>query len=542
MSIAFTPWPEEFARRYRECGYWLDLPLTDILDRQAENDTAALIDARGSLSYRQLAQYSTNLAAALQRRGVQAGDTALVQLGNDVEFYVVFFALLKIGVVPVNALPNHQRSELDAYATQIRPSLLIADRRHPLFADDDVLAVFCSRHPSLRVVGLHHAEGDARALAAWMAEDSQGFVAAPSAADQVSFFQLSGGSTGTPKLIPRTHNDYYYSIRRSVEVCGFDAQTRFLCALPVAHNYPMSSPGVLGVFYVGGLTVFASDPDAAQCFRLIEQHRITVTALVPPAVTLWLQAIDEWGSNAALASLQLLQVGGAKLSETLAARIPAEIGCRLQQVFGMAEGLVNYTLLDDDEQHMFTTQGKPMSPGDEVWVADEEGNPLPPGAVGRLMTRGPYTFRGYYQSPEHNASAFDENGFYCSGDLISITEDGYIKVQGRQKDQINRGGEKIAAEEVENLLLRHPDVINAALVSMPDALMGEKSCAYVIATRPLKPVVLRRHLRELGVADFKLPDRIVLVDSLPLTPVGKVDKKLLRQSLEAQQQPTAQGE
>ncbi|WP_279024377.1 (2,3-dihydroxybenzoyl)adenylate synthase [Gibbsiella quercinecans] len=542
MSIAFTPWPEEFARRYRECGYWLDLPLTDILDRQAENDTAALIDARGSLSYRQLAQYSTNLAAALLRRGVQAGDTALVQLGNDVEFYVVFFALLKIGVVPVNALPNHQRSELDAYATQIRPSLLIADRRHPLFADDDVLAAFCHRHSSLRVVGLHHAAGDARALAAWMAEDSQGFVAAPSAADQVAFFQLSGGSTGTPKLIPRTHNDYYYSIRRSVEVCGFDAQTRFLCALPVAHNYPMSSPGVLGVFYVGGLTVFASDPDAAQCFRLIEQHRITVTALVPPAVTLWLQAIEEWGSNTALASLQLLQVGGAKLSETLAARIPAEIGCQLQQVFGMAEGLVNYTLLDDDEQHMFTTQGKPMSPGDEVWVADDEGNPLPPGAVGRLMTRGPYTFRGYYQSPEHNASAFDENGFYCSGDLISITEDGYIKVQGRQKDQINRGGEKIAAEEVENLLLRHPDVINAALVSMPDALMGEKSCAYVIAAHPLKPVVLRRHLRELGVADFKLPDRIVLVDSLPLTPVGKVDKKLLRQSLEAQQQPTAQGE
>ncbi|MCH4234363.1 MAG: AMP-binding protein, partial [Serratia liquefaciens] len=198
--------------------------------------------------------------------------------------------------------------------------------------------------------------------------------------------------------------------------------------------------------------------------------------------------------------------------------------------------------LDDDDQHILTTQGCPMSPDDELWVADDDGNPLPVGETGRLMTRGPYTFRGYYQSPEHNAAAFDKDGFYCSGDLISLTEDGYVKVEGRQKDQINRGGEKIAAEEIENLLLRHPEVINAALVSMPDELMGEKSCAYIIATSPLKPVVLRRHLRAEGVAEFKLPDRFIQVETLPLTPVGKVDKKLLRQRLEAQQLTQVQGE
>jgi 2,3-dihydroxybenzoate-AMP ligase len=542
MSIAFTPWPAEFASRYRERGYWTDKPLTEILDRQANNDAPAIIDAQGSLTYRELQQRSDRLAAALLRRGVKSGDTALVQLGNVAEFYIVFFALLKIGVAPVNALFSHQRSELNAYAEQIKPALLIADRQHGLYADDQFLNTFRDAHPSLRVVALRSQPEGELALAAWLDEASDGFVAQPSAADQVAFFQLSGGSTGTPKLIPRTHNDYYYSIRRSVEICRFDAQTRYLCALPVAHNYPMSSPGVLGVFYGAGLVVFAADPDAAQCFRLIEQHQINVTALVPPAVTLWLQAIEEWGGNAQLASLKLLQVGGAKLGETLAARIQNEIGSQLQQVFGMAEGLVNYTRLDDDERHILTTQGRPMSPDDEVWVADDDGNPLPAGEVGRLMTRGPYTFRGYYQSPAHNADAFDADGFYCSGDLISISEDGYITVLGRQKDQINRGGEKIAAEEIENLLLRHPDVINAALVSMPDALMGEKSCAYIIANAPLKPVVLRRHLREQGVADFKLPDRFIQVDSLPLTPVGKVDKKRLRQQLDAQLQTQAQGD
>ncbi|CAI0854897.1 MAG TPA: 2,3-dihydroxybenzoate-AMP ligase [Serratia liquefaciens] len=542
MSIAFTPWPEALARRYRERGYWTDRPLTDIITRQAKNDAIALIDPQRSLSYRQLNQLSDRLAAALLRRGIHSGDTALVQLGNVVEFYVTFFALLKIGVVPVNALFSHQRNELNAYAAQIKPALLIADRQHGLFGNDEYLTTFRAEHPSLRLVALRSEEQGEQSLVSWLEEDCGDFVAAPTAADQVAFFQLSGGSTGTPKLIPRTHNDYYYSIRRSVEICHFDDETRYLCALPVAHNYPMSSPGVLGVFYGGGLVVFASDPDAGQCFRLIEQHQINVTALVPPAVTLWLQAIEEWGGCQQLASLKLLQVGGAKLGETLAARIPAEIGCQLQQVFGMAEGLVNYTRLDDDDQHILTTQGCPMSPDDELWVADDDGNPLPVGETGRLMTRGPYTFRGYYQSPDHNAAAFDKDGFYCSGDLISLTEDGYVKVEGRQKDQINRGGEKIAAEEIENLLLRHPEVINAALVSMPDELMGEKSCAYIIATSPLKPVVLRRHLRAEGVAEFKLPDRFIQVETLPLTPVGKVDKKLLRQRLEAQQLTQVQGE
>jgi 2,3-dihydroxybenzoate-AMP ligase len=526
MSIPFTRWPEEFARRYREKGYWQDLPLTDILTRHAHSDAVAVIDGKRSLSYRQLHQASDNLACSLQAQGIARGQTALVQLGNVAEFYITLFALLKLGVAPVNALFSHQRSELMAYAAQIKPALLIADRDHALFADD----TFISTLDSVRVVLLRGEQGE-HALEAAIARPADNFAATPTPADEVAFFQLSGGSTGTPKLIPRTHNDYYYSIARSNEICGFSAQTRYLCALPAAHNYPMSSPGALGVFLAQGCVVLAADPSATLCFPLIEKHQITVTALVPPAVSLWLQAITEWGSNAQLASLTLLQVGGARLSATLAARIPAEIGCQLQQVFGMAEGLVNYTRLDDPFERIINTQGRPMCPDDEVWVADEYGNRLPPGQVGRLMTRGPYTFRGYFNSPEHNASAFDANGFYCSGDLISLDEQGYITVQGREKDQINRGGEKIAAEEIENLLLRHESVIHAALVSMEDSLLGEKSCAYLVVKEPLRAVAVRRFLREQGVAEFKLPDRVECLEALPLTPVGKVDKKQLRQWL-----------
>ncbi|WP_413728832.1 (2,3-dihydroxybenzoyl)adenylate synthase [Sodalis sp. RH19] len=542
MSIVFNRWPDEFAARYRARGYWLDLPLTDIIDRRKDSGALAVACGERRLSYRDVNTLSDRLAAALARRGLAAGDTALVQLGNVAEFYLVLFALLKIGVAPVNALFSHQRSELTAYALQIRPALLIADRQHGLFSDNGFIDELRRLHPSLRVVAMRGDDAPQTSLQALFDEAPGAFTAAPSPADEVAFFQLSGGSTGTPKLIPRTHNDYYYSIRASVDICRFDKDTRYLCALPAAHNYPLSSPGALGVFYGGGGVVLASDPSANVCFPLIAQHRITVTGLVPPAVTLWLQAMEQWGDSGQLASLQLLQVGGAKLGEALAARIPAELGCRLQQVFGMAEGLVNYTRLDDDDEHIFTTQGRPISPDDEVWVADGQGNPLPPGRVGRLMTRGPYTFRGYYQSPEHNAAAFDADGFYCSGDLIELTDDGYLKVQGREKDQINRGGEKIAAEEVENLLLRHPHVVNAALVSMTDALIGEKSCAYIVVTQEIKPVALRRHLRQLGVAEFKLPDRFERVDALPLTPVGKVDKKRLRLLIDAATATPATGE
>jgi 2,3-dihydroxybenzoate-AMP ligase len=535
MSIPYTRWPDDLAARYREKGYWLDVPMTDILARHQHNDAIAVIDGDRQISYREMDVLSSNLAAALQRRGLQNGDTALVQLGNVADLYVTVFALFKLGVASVFALFSHQRTELSAYAAQIEPKLLIADRTHALFADDGFISMLCDAQPSLQQVILRNDNQPENTLESLMAEAAGDFVATPTAADEVAFFQLSGGSTGTPKLIPRTHNDYYYSIRASDEICEVTADTRYLIALPAPHNFAMSSPGSLGVFYAGGQVILAADPSATLCFPLIEKHQVTDTGLVPPAVSLWLQAIQEWGSNTQLASLQRIQVGGAKLGETLAARIQREIGCQLQQVFGMAEGLVNYTRFGDDEKIILTTQGRPISEDDEVWVADEHGNALPTGTIGRLMTRGPYTFRGYYKSPEHNAASFDANGFYCSGDLIEIDAQGYITVQGREKDQINRGGEKIAAEEIENLLQRHPDVIHAALVSMNDELMGEKSCAFIVASQPIKAVALRRHLRELGVAEFKLPDRITCVDALPLTPVGKVDKKRLRQQLADQQ-------
>lgn len=533
MTLEFTHWPAERAQRYRDHGYWIDQPLTQILHArsQAQPDALAIICGERRFTYAALEQLSSNLASRLAERGLGQGDAALVQLPNVAEFYIVLFALLKAGIAPLNALYSHRKLELTAYAKQIVPTLVIASREHEVFRDDGYLETFAQvgAHPQITLLmGEAHADNN---LAQWIEQpSSQPARYAPTGADQVALFQLSGGSTGTPKLIPRTHNDYHYNARTCAEVCQLTAQTRFLCAVPAAHNFLLSSPGALGVMHAGGCVVMAASPEPMSCFELIRRHKINTVALVPSAVALWLQAAPQHREQ--LQSLEYLQVGGAVFADSLARQVPGVLGCQLQQVFGMAEGLINYTRLDDSDEQVFTTQGRPISPADEIKIVDEHGEPVPAGEAGMLATRGPYTFCGYYKSPEQNAQAFDQDGYYYSGDLVQLTPTGDLRVVGRIKDQINRGGEKVASEEIENLIVLHPDVTHAGLVAMPDESLGEKSCAFVVSHNPnLKAPALRRHLLELGIAEYKLPDRIRLIETMPLTAVGKIDKKQLRQLL-----------
>ncbi|PTW46535.1 (2,3-dihydroxybenzoyl)adenylate synthase [Rhodovulum kholense] len=529
----FTPWPEDLARRYRERGYWLGLPLTEGVRQQAATrpDATAILCGNRSFSYGALERMSSVLAGRLIAAGLGPGDHAVVQLPNRAEFYITFLALLKAGIRPVNALYSHRAHEMRAYVEQLEPALLVGARTHPLFADDGFTDAL-RRDGLAPRLGLWLDEtGPDHDIARWM-DPGADLPGAPLPAPDpagVAFFQLSGGSTGTPKLIPRTHDDYDYSVRASVEICGVDAHTRFLVALPAPHNYLLSSPGALGVFRAGGTVVMAESPEPHLCFGLMRRHRVTMAALVPSAVALWLEAARE--GLPVPDSLRLVQVGGASFAEAQARQVPELLGCALQQVFGMAEGLVNYTRLDDPPGRVFATQGRPISPDDEVRVLDADGRPCAPGQTGRLWVRGPYTFRGYFRSPAQNAAVFDAEGFYHSGDLVRRDAQGYLSVVGRVKDQINRGGEKIAAEEVEGLLLRHPDILQAALVAQPDARLGERGCAVLVARKKLRAVELRRHLIALGVAEYKLPDRFAFVETIPLTPVGKPDKKALRAAM-----------
>ncbi|UNT00814.1 AMP-binding protein [Streptomyces tubbatahanensis] len=353
---------------------------------------------------------------------------------------------------------------------------------------------------------------------------------APEAGD-VAVFLLSGGTTGLPKVIGRTHNDYTYNLRRSAAACGFGQDTVYAAVLPVGHNFPLASPGILGTLDAGGRVVLLPSPRPDAFFEAVEREAVTVTSAVPAVALKWTEAAAHCGRD--LSSLRHVQVGGSVLAPELAARVGPALGCRIQQVYGMAEGLICYTPPDAADDVAHTTQGPPISPWDELLVVDGDGRPVRPGEVGELLIRGPYTPRGYFGAPEQNARSFTPGGWYRTGDEVRLTREGHVVVCGRVKDLINRGGEKIAAGEIETLVQRLPQVAEVAAVAVPDPELGERACLFVRvhegATLTLEEVAAA--LTGLGLAAFKIPERLELVDELPHTAVGKPDKKALRDLL-----------
>ncbi|MFI9757078.1 (2,3-dihydroxybenzoyl)adenylate synthase [Streptomyces sp. NPDC051963] len=542
MLDGWVPWPQEFAERYRDEGYWAGRPLDRLLrDRAVSSpERVALVAGDGSnrWTYAELDLRVDRTAAGLRRLGIGDGDRVVVQLPNTDAFVVLFFGLLRAGAIPVLTLPAHRESEL-VHVAEVSGATALAV--------PDTLDGFDHRGPARAVrkavPGVEHVlvAGDPAEFTALADVDADPVeLPAPDPGD-VAVLLLSGGTTGKPKLIPRTHDDYTYNVRASAEVCGFDGDTVYLVVLPTAHNFALACPGLLGTLMVGGTVVLSPTPSPDDAFALIEREKVTATAVVPPIALLWLDAV-EW-EEADLSSLRLLQVGGSKLGAEPAARVEPALGCTLQQVFGMAEGLLNYTRLDDPPELLTGTQGRPLSPADEVRVVDDEGHDVPPGGTGELLTRGPYTLRGYYRAAEHNSRSFTPDGFYRTGDLVRVLPSGHLVVEGRAKDQINRGGDKISAEELENHLLAHPGVHDAAVVGMPDETMGERTCAYLVP-RGQAPTQreLAAFLTDRGVAAYKLPDRVELLDIFPRTSVGKIDKKSLGRLITARLSSEGSGE
>ncbi|WP_337061758.1 (2,3-dihydroxybenzoyl)adenylate synthase [Kineococcus sp. G2] len=493
-------------------------------------------------SFQRLRDAAVRTAAGFARAGVRPGERVLLQLPNTAEFATVVLGLFRLGALPVLALPAHRSAELrHVAATSGAVAFVTADRTgtgstgcdHRDLARELLRTPGCEALRLVLVTGEPEEFGDLADLAVSDTEAAEAALPEPPAPDDVAFLQLSGGTTGVPKLIPRTHDAYALTVRESARICGLDQDSRMLVVLPVAHNYPMSSPGILGTWLAGGTVVLAPDPSPGTAFPLVAAEGVTHVSLVPPLALLWTAAAGDTDHD--LSSLRVVGVGGAKCTPELARRVPQALGARLQQVFGMAEGLVNYTRLDDPEDVVVHTQGRPISPHDEVRVVDEDDRDVPPGEHGYLLTRGPYTIRAYHAAPAQNRSSFTADGFYRTGDVVRLRPDGNLVVEGRAADRVNRGGEKVSAEEVEDVLLTHPDVHDAALVGVPDDHLGERTCAFVVPRPGANPTPreLRAHVRSAGLAEFKVPDRVEVVAGFPPTAVGKTSRRQLRTALAA---------
>jgi len=543
MFDGFVSWPVRLQEEYVRRGYWHELTIGEMLDRSAEHFAHREVLVYGDLriTYAEFKDKVDRLSVHILNTGLRAGDIVVVQLPNVPEFIYVYFALIRIGVIPVLCLAQHREREIKYISEHV-------GARGYVFSGDSEKFDYASLGLRIKsdISSMQHlfATGDSRAediisisdlLEAPVeyednAVDLDMFPRAPA---EIAVFLLSGGTTGMPKVIPRTHNDYLYNSEISGVIAGLNMYSVFLASTPLPHNFALASPGIQAVIQRGGKIIIPKSHRPEDVFTAVEDEGVTYVPAVPPMIINWVNypGLDNYD----LSSWEVLINGGAKLAPEVAARVEPTLGCRLQQIFGMAEGLLVMTELDDSEEVVRETVGTPISPADEVRIVDEDGSALPVGEVGEMVCRGPYTIRGYFRAPEHNSKAFTEDGFFKSGDVMRIREDGRMIVEGRKKDLINRGGEKINAEEVEDLILSHPDVENAAVVAMPDPLMGEKTCAYVIMKRGKRLTldVLCEFMKTKNIAKFKLPERLEIVDEFPLTNVGKVSKKELREDIES---------
>ena len=532
----FVLFPPHRAANYRAAGYWTGRTVDSILSDAAHNWSTqlAVVDADGPqrLTFAQLDERADRAAAGLAELGIAASDRVLLQLPNSCEFAVALFALLRVGAIPVMCLTGHRAAELGHFAAVSEATALIIPDSASGFDYRPMAQELSSDHPGLRHVIVDGAPGPFTSWSQVCASDVGRREPPNPDPESPALLLVSGGTTGTPKLIPRTHNDYVYNATASAELCKLTADDVYMAALPAAHNFPLACPGLLGAIAAGAPTVFLSNPSPESAFGAIARHGVTVTALVPALANLWAQA-TEWEPEAPT-SLRLLQVGGAKLEPNDAQRVRETLTPGLQQVFGMAEGLLNYTRPGDPPNVVDHTQGRPLCVDDELRIVDEAGLPVPAGTEGELLVRGPYTFNGYFRAEEANARCFDPEGFYRSGDLVRQRPDGNLQVTGRVKDVIHRGGETIPAADLEEHLRNHPAISSAAAVALPDPYLGEKICAAVVFSGiPVTLTELNAYLDQRGVARHARPDVLSAMATLPTTPVGKIDKKAITRQLQS---------
>jgi len=535
MLDGVTPFPAEFAARYRERGYWEDQPLFDGFREAFRRyaDRVALIDDDGPVTYAQLHARSEHMARALLDLGIRPLDRIIVQLPNTAMFAYLYFGLQRIGAIPVLALPVHRRREITQFTEISGARALAIPHSTRSFDFTEMAREVMDDHPELDLCLVQGGDTDdprfvriEKLLETEPVATREDLDATAIDPEDPAIFLLSGGTTGIPKLIPRSHNDYLYNSKLAASVTELKEGDVLLNVLPIEHNLPLGCPGMQGMLLAGGTVVLSTSTRPSDVFDRIEKHRVTHIHLVPALLIKWID--DPSVKDFDLSSLKVIQSGGQRLQPEVRARAEKALhNAFIMENFGMAEGLIMFVQSDDPEVARRETCGRPSSPDDEVFLIDSDGNVVPDGQPGELIVRGPYTLRGYFRAPEHNARAFTADGFYKSGDLLRKTKTGHYLVEGRVKDLINRGGEKISAEEVENLILAHPAVQNVACVPYPDPVLGERMCACVVLRdgATLSFDELKEFLNEFDIAKFKLPERLEILDALPLSGFGKVSKK-----------------
>lgn len=533
------PFSQEEIDTYLNRGIWHNMTFGDILERNATSipDRVAVIDDCNEVKWKELDEKSRRLAVHFKRLGLEYGDFVVLITPNIVQFFFILFAFARIGVVPVLCLPRHRKREV-SHMVKLHRARAIVVPSGEKFDFVGMVGEFRYEFPFLEMfftVG-GPPEKDWLSIEQLCEERIEEeypedyLVQFRPDPNDIVVEQLSGGTTGLPKGIPRTHNEYIclwdYVGRRA----GTTDESVFLCMTPLAHNMPLSA--VIGpMFFRGGTTVTTRLLKPEDHFRIIEKHRVTHVELVPVVITYWMEAKD-LRDKYDLSSLKVIGCGAQKVKSELVKWCIEELGVNFTNTFGMTEGPHISTRWHSPIEAQINTVGRPaiVDSSVKIKLVDSENREVIQGEVGELAIKGPMTFKGYFRNLEENSKCFDEEGFFHTGDLMSLRPDGRFVVEGRKKDTIIRGGENVYPEPVENCLMSHPKIKNTAVVGMPDPKLGEKLCAIVqlVQGETFTFEEMQELMRKQGIAVFQWPERLEIVDGWPLTALNKIDKRLLR--------------
>ncbi|MEF4183848.1 medium-chain fatty-acid--CoA ligase [Escherichia coli] len=535
MKVTLT-FNEQRRAAYRQQGLWGDTSLADYWQQTARAmpDKIAVVDNHGaSYTYSALDHAASCLANWMLAKGIESGDRIAFQLPGWCEFTVIYLACLKIGAVSVPLLPSWREAELVWVLNKCQAKMFFAPTLFKQTRPVDLILPLQNQLPQLQqIVGVDKLAPatSSLSLSQIIADNTPLTTAITTHGDELAAVLFTSGTEGLPKGVMLTHNNILASERAYCARLNLTWQDVFMMPAPLGHATGFLH-GVTAPFLIGARSVLLDifTPDA--CLALLEQQRCTCMLGATPFVYDLLNVLEKQPAD--LSALRFFLCGGTTIPKKVA-RECQQLGIKLLSVYGSTESSPHAVVnLDDPLSRFMHTDGYAAA-GVEIKVVDDARKTLPPGCEGEEASRGPNVFMGYFDEPELTARALDEEGWYYSGDLCRMDEAGYIKITGRKKDIIVRGGENISSREVEDILLQHPKIHDACVVAMPDERLGERSCAYVVLKAPHHSLSLEEVVAFFSrkrVAKYKYPEHIVVIEKLPRTASGKIQKFLLRKDI-----------
>ena len=535
MKVTLT-FNEQRRAAYRQQGLWGDASLADYWQQTARAmpDKIAVVDNHGaSYTYSALDHAASCLANWMLAKGIESGDRIAFQLPGWCEFTVIYLACLKIGAVSVPLLPSWREAELVWVLNKCQAKMFFAPTLFKQTRPVDLILPLQNQLPQLQqIVGVDKLAPatSSLSLSQIIADNTPLTTAITVHGDELAAVLFTSGTEGLPKGVMLTHNNILASERAYCARLNLTWQDVFMMPAPLGHATGFLH-GVTAPFLIGARSVLLDifTPDA--CLALLEQQRCTCMLGATPFVYDLLNLLEKQPAD--LSALRFFLCGGTTIPKKVA-RECQQRGIKLLSVYGSTESSPHAVVnLDDPLSRFMHTDGYAAA-GVEIKVVDDARKTLPPGYEGEEASRGPNVFMGYFDEPELTARALDEEGWYYSGDLCRMDEAGYIKITGRKKDIIVRGGENISSREVEDILLQHPKIHDACVVAMPDERLGERSCAYVVLKAPHHSLSLEdvvTFFSRKRVAKYKYPEHIVVIEKRPRTASGKIQKFLLRKDI-----------